>query len=89
MIPTPGTPRSNQSVLIESGGERAFYLGDLVPNHAHLPCRGSWLRRRASHDPGDKASDSKAGRRREMAMIFGARRHVAWGRVEHDGKATG
>ena len=37
VIPTPGHTPFHQSILIESAGERAFYLGDLVPTHAHLP----------------------------------------------------
>jgi glyoxylase-like metal-dependent hydrolase (beta-lactamase superfamily II) len=37
VIPTPGHTPFHQSVLIESAGERAFYPGDLVPTHAHLP----------------------------------------------------
>ena len=36
-IPTPGHTPGHQSVLLESGGERAFYLADLVPTTAHLP----------------------------------------------------
>jgi len=37
VIPTPGHTPYHQSILIESAGERAFFLGDLVPTHAHLP----------------------------------------------------
>ena len=37
VIPTPGHTPFHQSILIESAGDRAFYLGDLVPTHAHLP----------------------------------------------------
>ena len=36
-IPTPGHVPYHQSVLIESGGERACFLADLVPTSAHLP----------------------------------------------------
>ena len=36
-IVTPGHTPYHQSILIESSGERALYLGDLVPTHAHLP----------------------------------------------------
>jgi glyoxylase-like metal-dependent hydrolase (beta-lactamase superfamily II) len=36
-LPTPGHVPFHQSVLIESGGERACFLGDLVPTSAHLP----------------------------------------------------
>ncbi|MGH7608031.1 MAG: MBL fold metallo-hydrolase [Gemmatimonadales bacterium] len=37
VIPTPGHVPYHQSVLIESGGERACFLADLVPTSAHLP----------------------------------------------------
>jgi glyoxylase-like metal-dependent hydrolase (beta-lactamase superfamily II) len=36
-LPTPGHVPFHQSVLIESGGERACFLADLVPTAAHLP----------------------------------------------------
>jgi glyoxylase-like metal-dependent hydrolase (beta-lactamase superfamily II) len=36
-VPTPGHVPFHQSVLIEDGGERAFFLADLVPTSAHLP----------------------------------------------------
>src|SRR2546427_674295 len=36
-IPTPGHVPYHQSVLVESGGERACFLADLVPTTAHLP----------------------------------------------------
>ncbi|MGH7673533.1 MAG: MBL fold metallo-hydrolase [Gemmatimonadales bacterium] len=36
-LPTPGHVPFHQSVLVESGGERACFLADLVPTSAHLP----------------------------------------------------
>ncbi len=36
-LPTPGHVPYHQSVLLESGGERACFLADLVPTAAHLP----------------------------------------------------
>lgn len=36
-LPTPGHVPYHQSLLIESGGERACFLADLVPTSAHLP----------------------------------------------------
>ena len=36
-IPTPGHVPYHQSVLVESGGEKACFLADLVPTSAHLP----------------------------------------------------
>jgi glyoxylase-like metal-dependent hydrolase (beta-lactamase superfamily II) len=37
VIPTPGHTPGHQSVLLESEGESALYIGDLVPTTAHLP----------------------------------------------------
>ena len=39
-IPTPGHVPFHQGILIESQGERAFFLGDLVPTTSHLPLAG-------------------------------------------------
>ena len=36
-LPTPGHVPFHQSILIESGGERACFVADLVPTSAHLP----------------------------------------------------
>jgi len=36
-LPTPGHVPFHQSVLVESGGERACFVADLVPTSAHLP----------------------------------------------------
>ena len=36
-VRTPGHVPGHQSLLIESDGERALYLGDLIPTTAHLP----------------------------------------------------
>ncbi|HXT47438.1 MAG TPA: MBL fold metallo-hydrolase, partial [Gemmatimonadaceae bacterium] len=37
VVPTPGHVPFHQSILLESKGEKAFYLADLVPTAAHLP----------------------------------------------------
>jgi glyoxylase-like metal-dependent hydrolase (beta-lactamase superfamily II) len=37
VLPTPGHVPGHQSVLVESAGETACFLGDLVPTAAHLP----------------------------------------------------
>ena len=37
VVPTPGHTPHHQSVLIESGGERALFIADLVPTASHLP----------------------------------------------------
>ncbi len=37
LLPTPGHVPHHQSILVESGGEGALFLGDLCPTSAHLP----------------------------------------------------
>ncbi len=37
LVPTPGHVPHHQSVVIADGGERACFLGDLVPTTAHVP----------------------------------------------------
>jgi len=37
VLPTPGHTPGHQSVLMESEGESALYVADLVPTAAHLP----------------------------------------------------
>ena len=37
VLPTPGHVPYHQSVVIESGGETACFVGDLIPTVAHLP----------------------------------------------------
>ncbi|HEY7235936.1 MAG TPA: MBL fold metallo-hydrolase [Gemmatimonadaceae bacterium] len=36
-VHTPGHTPWHQSLLLESGGERMLYIGDLIPTTAHLP----------------------------------------------------
>lgn len=87
-VPTPGHTPFHQSVLIESKGERAFFLGDLVPTHAHLPL--PWImgydveplvtletKRRILRQAEDE----------DWLVVFEHDAEVAWGRVQHDGKA--
>ena len=37
VVRTPGHTPHHQSVLVESGGERLCFLGDVIPTAAHLP----------------------------------------------------
>ncbi|MEJ7759248.1 MAG: MBL fold metallo-hydrolase [Gemmatimonadaceae bacterium] len=87
VVPTPGHTPFHQSVLIESGGERACFLGDLVPTHAHLSL--PWImgydveplvtletKRRLLHQ----------AEAEEWLMIFEHDATVPWGRIEHDGR---
>jgi glyoxylase-like metal-dependent hydrolase (beta-lactamase superfamily II) len=87
VIPTPGHTPFHQSILIESAGERAFYLGDLVPTHAHLPL--PWI---MGYDVEPlvtletKRRILKQAVEEDWLLIFEHDATVPWGRVEHDGK---
>jgi glyoxylase-like metal-dependent hydrolase (beta-lactamase superfamily II) len=88
VIPTPGHTPGHQSILIESAGERAFYLGDLVPTHAHLPL--PWI---MGYDVEPlvtletKRRILKQALEEKWLLIFEHDATVPWGHVEHDGKA--
>jgi glyoxylase-like metal-dependent hydrolase (beta-lactamase superfamily II) len=88
VVGTPGHTPFHQSILIESAGERAFYLGDLVPTHAHLPL--PWI---MGYDVEPlvtletKRRILKQALDEQWLLIFEHDASVSWGRVEHDGKA--
>lgn len=88
VLPTPGHTPFHQSVLLESDGERACVLGDLVPTVAHLPLpwimgydveplvtleTKRWLLARALDE--------------RWLVIFDHDASVAAGRVAHDGRS--
>ena len=87
VVPTPGHTPFHQSVLIESEGERAFFLADMCPTASHLPL--PWImgydveplvtletKRRIFRQAEDE----------EWLLIFEHDATVPWGRIEHDGK---
>jgi glyoxylase-like metal-dependent hydrolase (beta-lactamase superfamily II) len=88
VIPTPGHTPYHQSILIESVGERALYLGDLAPTAAHLPL--AWI---MGYDVEPlvtletKRRILKQAMEEDWLLIFEHDATTAWGRVEHDGKA--
>ncbi len=88
VIPTPGHTPFHQSVLIESGGERAFYFADLTPTHAHLPL--PWI---MGYDVEPLVTLETKRRILKQAVdenwlvIFEHDASVAWGRVQRDEKA--
>jgi glyoxylase-like metal-dependent hydrolase (beta-lactamase superfamily II) len=88
VVPTPGHTPFHQSILIESAGERAFFLGDLVPTHAHLPL--PWI---MGYDVEPLVTLETKRRILKQAvdenwlLIFEHDASVPWGRIEHDGKA--
>ena len=87
VIPTPGHTPFHQSILIESAGERAFYLGDLIPTHTHLPL--PWI---MGYDVEPLVTLETKRRILKQAvdenwlLIFEHDATVPWGRVQHDGK---
>jgi glyoxylase-like metal-dependent hydrolase (beta-lactamase superfamily II) len=90
VLPTPGHTPHHQSVLVDGGGERALFLGDLVPTAHHLPL--PWI---MGYDVEPLVTlETKRRVLREAAeqgwlVIFEHDAHTAWGRVAHDGKTYG
>jgi glyoxylase-like metal-dependent hydrolase (beta-lactamase superfamily II) len=87
VMPTPGHTPYHQSVLIESKGEKAFFLGDLVPTHAHLPL--PWI---MGYDVEPlvtletKRTILKRALDENWLLVFEHDATVPWGKVQHDGK---
>jgi glyoxylase-like metal-dependent hydrolase (beta-lactamase superfamily II) len=87
VVATPGHTPFHQSVLIESAGERAFYLADMLPTHAHLPL--AWIMGYDVEPLVTLETKRRILRRAEdedWLLIFEHDGVVPWGRVEHDGK---
>jgi glyoxylase-like metal-dependent hydrolase (beta-lactamase superfamily II) len=88
VVPSPGHTPHHQSVMIESDGERAMFLGDLVPTSAHLPL--PWI---MGYDVEPLVTlESKRtllGRAaaEDWLLLFEHDATVPCGRIEHDGKA--
>lgn len=88
VMPTPGHTPHHQSILLESAGERALYIADLVPTSAHLPL--AWI---MGYDvePLVTLESKRAVLTRAVAehwlVIFEHDPTTAWSRVAHDGKA--
>ena len=88
VIPTPGHVPFHQGILIESAGERAFYLGDLVPTQAHLPL--PWIMGYDVEPLVTLETKRRILRRavaEEWLVIFEHDATTPWGRVNDDGKA--
>lgn len=85
---TPGHTPHHQSIVIDSDGERAIYLGDVVPTHAHLPL--PWI---MGYDVEPLVTlESKRAlladvEREGWTVIFEHDPTVSWGQVVNDGKA--
>jgi glyoxylase-like metal-dependent hydrolase (beta-lactamase superfamily II) len=88
VIPTPGHTPHHQGVLLESDGERAFYIADLAPTAAHLPL--PWI---MGYDvePLVTLETKRLILRRavqeEWLVIFEHDASVAWSRIAFDGRS--
>ena len=87
-IPTPGHTPHHQGLLIESDGEKAFFIADLVPTAVHLPL--PWI---MGYDVEPlvtletKRRILKRAVEEEWLLVFEHDAAVAWSRIEHDGKS--
>ncbi|HEX6574145.1 MAG TPA: MBL fold metallo-hydrolase [Gemmatimonadaceae bacterium] len=88
VIPTPGHTPFHQSVLIDNGGERAFFLADMCPTSAHIPL--PWI---MGYDVEPlvtletKRRIFRQAEEEQWLLIFEHDAVVPWGRIEHDGKS--
>jgi glyoxylase-like metal-dependent hydrolase (beta-lactamase superfamily II) len=88
VIPTPGHVPHHQGILLESDGEKAFYLADLSPTAAHLPL--PWI---MGYDVEPlvtletKRRIMKRALQEAWLLIFEHDAIVPWGNLTHDGKA--
>jgi len=87
-IPTPGHTPHHHGLLIESEGERAFYIADLVPTAAHLPL--PWI---MGYDVEPlvtletKRHTLKRAVDEEWLVVFEHDATTAWSKIQHDGKS--
>lgn len=88
LMPTPGHVPYHQSILIQSEGETACFLGDLVPTSAHLPL--AWI---MGYDVEPlvtletKRTVLRQALEGNWQLIFEHDATIASGRLMHDGKA--
>jgi glyoxylase-like metal-dependent hydrolase (beta-lactamase superfamily II) len=87
VLPTPGHTPHHQSILIESDGERALFVGDLVPTAHHLPL--PWI---MGYDVEPLVTLETKRRilaraaEEDWLIVFEHDAHTPWGRIEHDGR---
>lgn len=87
---TPGHIPWHQSIVVESGGETAVFLGDVIPTHHHLPL--PWIMGydleplRTLESKRSLLADAVAG---GWHLIFEHDSDVAMGRAVQDGKSVG
>jgi glyoxylase-like metal-dependent hydrolase (beta-lactamase superfamily II) len=89
-VKTPGHTPHHQGLLLESDGERAFYIADLVPTTAHLPL--PWI---MGYDVEPlvtletKRRILKQAVDEDWLVIFEHDATTAWAPIANDGKAYG
>jgi len=87
-IPTPGHTPYHQGLLLDSGGEKAFFIADLAPTVWHLPL--PWI---MGYDVEPLVTlESKRvilarAVKEDWLVVFEHDAERAWTRIEHDGKA--
>ncbi|HWJ13133.1 MAG TPA: hypothetical protein VNS10_05275 [Gemmatimonadaceae bacterium] len=87
-IPTPGHTPYHQGLLIESDGEKAFYIADLAPTTAHLPL--AWI---MGYDVEPLVTLETKRRILKRAVderwlvVFEHDASTPWSRLAHDGKS--
>ena len=89
-LPTPGHVPYHQSVLVDSGGERACFLADLVPTSAHLPL--PWIMGYDLQPLVTLESKRQLYRRAEAErwlLVFEHDPTIVAGRLGRDGKSFG
>ena len=88
VLPTPGHVPFHQGIRLESDGESALYVGDLVPTTAHLPL--PWI---MGYDVEPlvtletKRRVLKRAVDEEWLLVFEHDAKTPWSRIAHDGKA--
>jgi glyoxylase-like metal-dependent hydrolase (beta-lactamase superfamily II) len=87
-VPTPGHTPHHQGLLIESDGEKAFFIADLAPTTAHLPL--AWI---MGYDvePLVTLETKRRILRRALdegwLVVFEHDASTPWSRLAYDGKA--
>jgi glyoxylase-like metal-dependent hydrolase (beta-lactamase superfamily II) len=90
LLRTPGHTPYHQGILLESAGERAFYLADLVPTTAHLPL--PWIMGYDVEPLVTLETKRRVLRRaleEDWLLLFEHDPTTPWGRIAFDGKAYG
>jgi len=86
-IPTPGHTPHHQGLLLESNGEKAFYIADLAPTVAHLPL--AWIMGYDVEPLVTLETKRRILRRavdEDWLVIFEHDATTAWAKLEHDGR---